>query len=169
MSVWRFGIALPELAVTLVRRSARRDRAPGPCDPGRMPEIDVVDATWIDVGPASLAVVLAEPANWRRWWPDLVLQVDEWRGRKGMRWFVRSGRDGTLTGSMEVWLQAIDDGTVAHFFLRLDGVARPLRRQERERLAHEYRVRMKRVFWALSDRLDPGRLARVAGPPHVIP
>lgn len=134
-----------------------------------MPEIDVVDSTWIDVRPGSLAAVVAEPANWRRWWPDLVLQVEEWRGRKGMRWFVRSARDGTLAGSMEIWLQDIEEGTIVHYFLRLDGTRRPLRRSERARLAHHYRVRTKRVFWALSDRLDPGRLARVAEPPDTIP
>ena len=134
-----------------------------------MPEVDVVDSTWIDVGPATLAAEIAEPASWPRWWPDLVLQVDEWRGSKGMRWFVRSARNGLATGSMEVWLQPVDDGTVAHYFLRLDGTGAPLGRRERERLVHEYRVRAKQVFWGLSDRLDPGRLARVGGPPDTIP
>jgi hypothetical protein len=134
-----------------------------------MPEVDVVDSTWIDVGPGSIAALIADSANWQRWWPDLDLLVDERRGRKGMRWFVRSARGGALSGSMEVWLQPVDDGTVAHFFLRLDGTRRPLRPRERARVAHGYRVRTKQVFWGLADRLDPGRLARVAGPPDTIP
>jgi hypothetical protein len=128
-----------------------------------MPEIDVVDSTWIDVLPASLATIVADPTNWRRWWPDLELQVDEWRGPKGVRWFVRSGRNGTVNGSMEIWLQAVGDGTILHYFLRLDGAQRPLTRRERARLERSYRRGIKRVMWGVADRVDPGRLARVAG------
>src|SRR5262249_40638263 len=103
-----------------------------------MPEVDVVDATWLGVRPSVLATVVADPRNWRRWWPDLDLVVDQWRGPKGVRWSVSSGRNGAVVGSMEVWLEAADDGTVAHFFLRLDGVRRPLSRRDRVRLEHEY-------------------------------
>lgn len=134
-----------------------------------MPQIDVVDSTWIDVSPAVVAVAVAEPANWRHWWPDLVLTVDEARGVKGMRWLVRSGRGGAVAGSMEVWLQAMYDGTVAHFLLRLDGTRRRLRPREGDRMGRDYRVRTKRAFWALADGLDPGRLGRVAEPAHQIP
>jgi hypothetical protein len=134
-----------------------------------MPEIDVVDSTWIDVRPASLAPIVADPTNWRRWWPDLELQVDQWRGPKGVRWFVRSGRNGTVTGSMEIWLEPVGDGTVVHYFLRLDGTDRSFGPRERERIAHSYRVANKRIFWAVADRLDPGRLARVAGPRTSVP
>jgi hypothetical protein len=134
-----------------------------------MPEVDVVDATWIDVRPAVLAPIVADASNWRRWWPDLDLGVDELRAAKGVRWIVRSGRDGAVAGSMEVWLQGIDDGTVAHYFLRLDGTRGRLGRRERARIEHEFRVRIKRILWGLADRLDPGRLARLAGPPTRIP
>jgi hypothetical protein len=134
-----------------------------------MPEIDVVDSTWIDVLPASLAPIVADATNWRRWWPDLDLQVDQWRGPKGVRWFVRSGRNGTITGSMEIWLQAIGEGTVVHYFLRLDGTHRALSRRERTRLERRYRVGIKQVFWGVADRLDPGRLTRVAGPRTSVP
>jgi hypothetical protein len=134
-----------------------------------MPEIDVVDSTWIDVLPASLAPIVADPANWRRWWPDLELQVDELRGAKGARWSVPSGRNGTVTGSMEIWLQAVGDGTVVHFFLRLDGAHGRVSPRERDRIAHTYRVGVKRVLWGIADRLDPGRLARVASPRTSVP
>jgi hypothetical protein len=134
-----------------------------------MPEIDVVDSTWIDVLPASLATIVADPANWRRWWPALDLQVDEWRGPKGVRWLVRSRRNGRVAGSMEIWLQAVGDGTVVHYFLRLDGTREPLRARERARIARLYRVGVKQVFWGLADRLDPGRLARVAEPRTSVP
>ena len=82
-----------------------------------------------------------------------------------MRWLVPTGHGGTIAGSLEIWLEPAHDGTVVHFFARLDGARRPLRRRERERLQHDYRVRMKAALFALADRLDPGRIARLGGPP----
>ncbi|MGH8860496.1 MAG: polyketide cyclase / dehydrase and lipid transport [Jatrophihabitantaceae bacterium] len=134
-----------------------------------MPEIDIVDSTWIGVRPVTVAAAIADATNWRRWWPGMDLRVDEWRGPKGVRWSVLTACGGNAAGSMEVWLQSIDDGTVAHFFLRLDGTRRPLRRRERERIQHTYRRMTKQAFWGVADRLDPGRLARLAGPPTRIP
>lgn len=134
-----------------------------------MPEVDAIDATWFGIRPAALAPAVADPANWRVWWPDLDLAVDQLRGVKGVRWIVRSGRAGSVTGSMEIWLEPADDGTVAHFFLRLDGTRAPIGARDRRRLEHEYRTRMKRAFWRLADQLDPGRIARVAGPPTSVP
>jgi hypothetical protein len=131
-----------------------------------VPDIDVVDSTWICAPPAAVAAVIAEPTNWRRWWPGLTLAVDEWRGNKGVRWTVRSTRQGER-GSMEVWLEPVLDGVVAHFFLRLDRAdARPLTARQRAQRGGRYRTDAKRVFWSLGDQLDPGRLARVGAPPH---
>jgi hypothetical protein len=70
---------------------------------------------------------------------------------------------------MEIWLQPVDDGTVGHYFLRLDGVGHVLGRRERERVVREYRIRAKHVFWELGARVDPGRLLRIGGPPSRIP
>jgi hypothetical protein len=134
-----------------------------------MPEVDVVDSTWIGVRPAVLAPIVADPSNWRLWWPDLQLTVDQLRGPKGVRWIVAAGRGDTVAGSMEIWLESVDDGTVAHFFLRLEGRPQPLRQRARMRLERTYRTAMKQVFWQLSDRLDPGRVARVGGPPTRVP
>jgi hypothetical protein len=128
-----------------------------------VPAIDIVDSTWFAARPAAVAAIVAEPANWRRWWPTLDLAVDEWRGEKGMRWTVRSvtGRGAGLAGSAEVWLEPMHEGVVAHFFLRLDpAVDRRLSRSRAERITREYRVRTKQAFWALADQLDPGRLTR---------
>lgn len=131
-----------------------------------MPDVDVVDSTWICANPAVVAATVAEPANWRRWWPDLDLAVEEWRGEKGVRWTVRPGSSGTEAGTMEVWLEPAFDGVVVHYFLRLDSVdGRPMRRRRRERITRAHRLRAKQVFWGLGDQLDPGRLARVAAPP----
>ena len=139
-----------------------------------MPVIDVVDSTWFAVRPATLAAIVAEPANWRRWWPDLSLEVDEWRNEKGVRWLVPAagGRAAGLAGTAEVWLEPMSDGVVAHFFLRLDPPAgRTLRRRRADRIADGYRRRTKQAFWALADRLDPGRMARqtAAAPPVPAP
>ena len=127
-----------------------------------MPAIDVVDSTWIAAPAATVAAAVAEPANWRRWWPGLELQVSEWRAAKGVRWTVPSvaGRAG-LSGSAEVWLEPAGEGVVAHFFLRLDPVTgRTVSRREVDRVSAEYRRRTKAAFWALADRLDPARLQR---------
>lgn len=128
------------------------------------PEIDVVDSTWICVRPARLAAIVADPPNWRKWWPQLDLVVDEWRGEKGVRWTVRSAGSLGLSGSMEIWLEAVDDGVVAHYFLRLDGVAGPLGRRRAERIERQFRRAVKQVLWGLADRLDPDRIARIGRP-----
>jgi hypothetical protein len=131
-----------------------------------VPDVDVVDSTWIGATPAAVAAVVADPRNWRRWWPRLRLDVDEQRGDEGMRWRVRPSEGGrSLEGSMEVWLEPASDGVLAHYFLRLDGVAgRPVPARRVRRVARRYGIGAKAVFWAVGDRLDPGRLARVAAP-----
>jgi hypothetical protein len=115
--------------------------------------VDVVDETWIAAPPLRVADRVADPANWRRWWPDLDLAVDESRGPEGMRWFVPGG-------SMEVWLQPDRDGVRVHYFLRLDlpdGRSSPRRAA---RLVLRHRKWAKQVFWGLKDELEarcPGR------------
>lgn len=128
-----------------------------------VPAIDVVDSTWLAARPATLAAIVAEPASWRRWWPELTLEVDEWRNEKGVRWLVRSvgGAGRGLAGSAEVWLQPMFEGVVAHFFLRLDPLpGRRLSRRRSQRVADAYRRRTKQAFWSLADQLDPGRVTR---------
>lgn len=119
-----------------------------------------MDMTWIGAGQAAVATVIDQPAQWRRWWPDLELAVAERRGDKGIRWTVR----GQVAGSMEIYLRPADGGVVAYYFLRLDGVRRPIPRHRRAALVRAYRARAKRVLWAVGDHVDPGRLARVAAP-----
>jgi hypothetical protein len=131
--------------------------------------IDVVDSTWVAARPTAVAAIVAEPANWARWWPGLDLVVAEMRGDKGIRWTVRaasprpgSRRVGDLAGTAEVWLEPAHDGVVAHFFLRLDPRdAGALSRRRAARVTRHYRARTKRALWAVADELDPGRLARL--------
>jgi hypothetical protein len=133
-----------------------------------VPQIDVIDSTWIPSLPAEVACDVTDPRNWARWWPELRLEVHEDRGEKGVRWLVpagSAGRTAGLTGSAEVWLQPMFDGVVAHFFLRLDPVAGTLLGRRRSaRVERFYRERTKRAFWALADRADPDRLRRAARP-----
>ncbi len=129
-----------------------------------MPDIDVVDSTWIGAGPRAVGAIVSAAARWRRWWPDLDLAVEEWRGPKGMRWLVRSAAHGRFAGTMEVWLEPVDEGVVAHYFLRLDPVGEPVTVHARERLVDGYRKRAKQVMWAIADEVDPDRLARVSAP-----
>ncbi|TCP55113.1 hypothetical protein EV191_102325 [Tamaricihabitans halophyticus] len=78
------------------------------------PTLDIVDETFLAVPPTTLAAVFADPASWRRHWPDLRLRVYADRGAEGLRWTVR----GALVGTMEVWLEPALDGTLLHYFLR---------------------------------------------------
>lgn len=129
-----------------------------------MPDIDVVDSTWVNAPPATVAAAVSEPANWRRWWPDLTLEVNEWRGTKGVRWTARSAAD-HAAGTMEIWLEPSCDGVVLHYFLRLDAEAgHRLGRRRCRRIVDARRRGCKQLFWGLADQLDVRRPARAATP-----
>ncbi|ALG07811.1 hypothetical protein [Kibdelosporangium phytohabitans] len=81
-----------------------------------MPAVDVVDETFLAVPPPVVKAAFANRDSWRTMWPDLTLEVYADRGDEGVRWTVR----GALTGTMEVWLEPVLDGTVLHYFLRAD-------------------------------------------------
>lgn len=120
--------------------------------------VNVVDETFVTVPPAELAAVFADPAAWRRFWPDLRLAVFADRGEQGLRWTV----EGPLVGTMEVWLEPVLDGTVLHYFLRADptgpgGAARPLPpRRARAEVARRQHA-AKAVALGLKARLERGR------------
>lgn len=123
-----------------------------------MPSVDVVDETFLAVPPARVAPIFADPEAWSRLWPDLRLEVIADRGTEGMRWTV----GGALTGSMEVWLEPMLDGTCLHYFLRADpvgsdGLPAPLagRRATRERQRRQHRA--KRIAFTLKSHLERGR------------
>ena len=123
-----------------------------------MPQIDLVDDTWIRASVAEVAAAVGDGANWRRWWPDLDLVVDELRGRLGVRWWVRPTGRHSLAGSMEVWLEPTPDGVTLHYFLRLDPVdARRMSRREAQRITQAHATRSKKTFWALKDTLESVR------------
>jgi hypothetical protein len=125
-----------------------------------MPQVDVVDETFIVVPPKVVAAAFADPGAWRGFWPDLDLEVYADRGDEGLRWTVR----GALTGTMEVWLEPVLDGTVVHYFLRADlpghGSPKVIRRARtaRQLAAKSVSLRLKAV-------LEDGRAPGCAPPP----
>ncbi|RJQ88264.1 polyketide cyclase / dehydrase and lipid transport [Amycolatopsis panacis] len=133
------------------------------------PVLDLVDETFIAVPPGTLAAAFADPACWRRYWPDLVLEVYTDRGDKGLRWTVT----GALIGTMEIWLESVLDGTVLHYFLRATpagpgGAPRALRPRElrreidrRARAAKDVALELKEI---LEDGREPGVPPRTGEP-----
>jgi hypothetical protein len=119
-----------------------------------VPQLDLVDETFVVAAPARVAAVVRDPRRWADWWPDLRLGVFQDRGDAGVRWNVR----GALTGSMEVWLEPYADGVIVHHYVRCDppggrtlspaAAARERRRRQRH---------AKRIFWALKDELEGDR------------
>lgn len=125
-----------------------RDAGILPC----VPTVDVVDETFLVAPPAAVAAVFADPAGWRRYWPDLTLSVYADRGEEGLRWTVR----GALVGTMEIWLEAVLDGTVLHYFLRADLPAAATPRQaERERRRRQLAAKRLALGW--KSLLEEGR------------
>jgi hypothetical protein len=120
-----------------------------------VPDLDLVDETFLAVPPKRLAVVFADPATWRQFWPDLALEVYADRGDAGLRWTVR----GALTGTMEVWLEPVLDGTVLHYFLRADlaGRPRPARPRDLRRELTRRQLAAKALALGLKAQLESGR------------
>jgi hypothetical protein len=120
--------------------------------------LDIADDTFIVADPAVVAAVVADPAEWAAWWPDLQPTVTRDRGPKGQQWAVT----GALRGSMEIWLEPWGDGVLVHWYLRAHP-SNPRRRTTSERAA---RARSwKHHVHALKDRLEAGR--EPGSPRHV--
>jgi hypothetical protein len=105
---------------------------------------DLADDTFIAAPPAVVARLVADPARWRAWWPDLTLVTERDRGRSGRQWRVA----GALSGTAEIWLEPVGDGTVLHFYLRT-GLS------DRARAARA--TAWKRSVHAVKDELERGR------------
>jgi len=129
-----------------------------------MNSIQIADETFIAADPVAVGDAVADPANWRRWWPDLRLTVVEDRGEVGQRWTVT----GALTGTMEIWLEKVrggPDGVVLHYFLHAEpsGVAAwELAKMNLAKMNHRRRVAGKDMAFEVKRTLEAGRQVGVS-------
>lgn len=114
-----------------------------------MPRLDLVAEHFVVADRRDIRRMLCDRALWRRWFPDLVLEVSVDRGPEGVRWRV----SGAFEGSAEVWVEEYGDGAVTHLFLRLEtagpGTAR--------RLERRYGVPLRRHLFDAKDALEGDR------------
>lgn len=121
-----------------------------------MPQVDLVDDSFVAASRARTAERLRDPGIWARCWPRLRLTPYHDRGEEGMRWYVA----GELVGTAELWLESYRDGTLVHVFLRAEsatGTSAP------RRSGRPYAVALKRELFAVKDELERGREVGTAG------
>ena len=126
------------------------------CEAVAMSSIQIADQTYVAALAAQVGAAVADKSSWRRWWPDLRLQVVEERGEKGIRWAVT----GALTGTMEIWLEPSLDGVVLHYFLHAEptGVAAwQLAKLNLPKMTHKRRVAGKKMAFELKTTLERSR------------
>lgn len=123
--------------------------------------IQIADETFVAADPVVVGRAVCDPASWRRWFPDLILDVVEDRAEKGVRWTVA----GPLTGTMEIWLQPMLDGVVLHYFLHAEPTGasgEQLAGMNLAAMTHRRRVAGKRMAFEVKDRLEAARPVGVA-------
>jgi hypothetical protein len=124
-----------------------------------MNSIQIADETYIAADGAQVGAAVADPSNWRRWWPDLALNVVEDRAEKGIRWTVA----GALTGTMEIWLEPQKqgmDGVVLHYFLHAEpagAAASELAKMNLPKMTHQRRVAGKKMAFEVKTTLERSR------------
>jgi hypothetical protein len=121
-----------------------------------MNSIQIADETFVAADPVEVGMAVADPASWRRWWPDLRLTVVEDRGAAGHRWTVAAA----LTGTMEIWLESVLDGVVLHYFLHAEpsGVAAwQLAKMNLAKMNHRRRVAGKNMAFEVKQTLEATR------------
>lgn len=126
---------------------------------GGVHSVQIADETFVAADPAAVGRAVADRAAWRRWFPDLLLDVVEDRAEKGVRWTVA----GPLTGTMEIWLEPVLDGVVLHYFLHAEptGISDPAKVNS-AKLTHLRRVAGKRMAFEVKNRLEASRPVGVA-------
>ncbi len=120
--------------------------------------IQVADETFVAASASAVGRAVGDRGSWRRWYPDLFLDVVEDRADKGMRWTV----SGPLTGTMEIWLEPVLDGVILHYFLHAEPAAKPARSRDLAGMTHQRRVAGKRMAFEVKNLLEAGRPVGVA-------
>ena len=129
------------------------------CEAKPMNSIQIADETFVAADGARVGAAVADRSSWRRWWPDLRLQVVEDRAEKGIRWTVT----GALTGTMEVWLEPMMeglDGVVLHYFLHAEPTGLPaweLAKLNLAKMTHRRRVAGKIMAFEVKTTLERSR------------
>jgi hypothetical protein len=129
------------------------------CEAEPMNSIQIADETFVAADGARVGAAVADRSSWRRWWPDLRLQVVEDRAEKGIRWTVT----GALTGTMEVWLEPMMeglDGVVLHYFLHAEPTGLPaweLAKLNLAKMTHHRRVAGKKMAFEVKTTLERSR------------
>ena len=129
------------------------------CKAGTVNSIQVADEMFVAVDGAQVGAAIADPSSWRRWWPDLRLQVVEDRAEKGIRWAVT----GALTGTMEIWLEPLEnglDGVLLHYFLHAEpsgAAAWQLAKMNLAKMTHRRRVAGKKMAFEVKTTLERSR------------
>ena len=121
-----------------------------------MHSIQVADQTFVAADPADVGKAVSDVTKWRRWWPDLRLEVIDDRRDKGIRWAVT----GALTGTMEVWLEPALDGVILNYFLHAEpagAAAWQLARMDLAKAAHQRRVAGKEMAFEVKTALEASR------------
>ena len=120
--------------------------------------IQVADQTFVAAAPATVGAAVGDRAAWRRWFPDLVLEVVEDRAEKGVRWKVT----GALTGTMEIWLEPVLDGVLLHYFLHAEPAGGAGAGTAGAAMNHQRRVAGKRMAFEVKNTLEAPRPVGVA-------
>jgi len=131
------------------------------CEACVVNSIQVADEMFVAADPAVVGAAVADPASWRRWWPDLHLDVVEDRGPAGIRWTLT----GPLTGTMEIWLEPVLDGVVLHYFLHGEpsgAAAWEIAKMNLAKMTHQRRVAGKRMAFEVKSVLEAARPVGVA-------
>lgn len=151
------GLLFASLIRVAPSQRAGRGRGGGSvCKAGLVNSIQVADQTFVAADGAQVGAAIGDRSSWRRWWPDLRLQVVEDRAEKGIRWSVT----GALTGTMEVWLEPSLDGVVLHYFLHAEpsGVAAwQLAKLNLAKMTHRRRVAGKKMAFEVKTTLERSR------------